>query len=101
MPEIHLKQLGFTYNAYRTLIKKKSQMQKFREKADSKIKHYSNFIWLMMVLKISLEEQLSIKFHMIKHLKFIVIIYVANIKDDLLQSFIKLLMKNLKEAIQL
>ena len=44
MPEIHLKQLGFTYNAYRTLIKKKSQMQKFREKADSKIKHYSNFI---------------------------------------------------------
>ena len=34
-PEIHLRQLGFTYSACRTFIKNKERIQKFKETRDS------------------------------------------------------------------
>ena len=36
MPEMYLKQPGFTYNASRPFTKNKERMQKFKERGDTK-----------------------------------------------------------------
>ena len=36
LPEMHLKQLGFTYSAYRPFTKNKERIQKFKETGDSR-----------------------------------------------------------------
>ena len=71
MPEMHLKQPGFTYSACRQFPKNKERIQKFKETGDTNhtvitkinlIKPAFNMIWLMKILKIYQEEQLLIKF---------------------------------------
>ena len=59
MPEIHLKQLGFTYSACRPFIKNKERIQKFKEKEVLTIFTKTNLIrlvfsmtWIMKILKI-------------------------------------------------
>ena len=36
MPEMHLRQPGFTYSAYRPFTKNKERIQKFKETGDSR-----------------------------------------------------------------
>ena len=59
MPEMHLKQSGFTYNACDPFTKNKERIQKFKETKDkSSIYKYKldkacfHMIWLMAILKI-------------------------------------------------
>ena len=59
MPEMYLKQPGFTYNACGTFTKSKERIQKFKETVDAKfftkmnlIKLVFNMIWHMEVLEI-------------------------------------------------
>ena len=59
MPEIHLRQLGFTYSACGPLTKNKEKIEKCKGKADSRyfiktnwIKLVLNMSWLMEILKI-------------------------------------------------
>ena len=59
MPEMHLKQLGITYNACRPITQNKERIQKFKETGDTNyitkmnlIKPAFNMIWLMEILKI-------------------------------------------------
>ena len=60
MPEMHLKQLGFTYSACRPFTRNKWRIQKFKETEDTKYiygneldKACFNMIWLMEILKFS------------------------------------------------
>ena len=69
MPEMHLKQPGFTYSACGPFTKNKERIQKFKETGDTSyiyemnlIKRAFNMVWLMEILKIQQEEQLPIKF---------------------------------------
>ena len=41
MSEMHLKQLGFTYSAYRSFTKNKERIQKFKETEDTSYIHKS------------------------------------------------------------
>ena len=59
MPEMHLKQPGFTYSACGTFTKKKERIQKFKETGVQTIftkmnliRLVSNMIWLMEILKV-------------------------------------------------
>ena len=61
MPEMHLKQPGFTYSACGPFTKNKERIQKFKETGDTNhtvftkmnlIKPAFNMIWLMEILKI-------------------------------------------------
>ena len=59
MPEMHLKQQGFTYSACGAFIKNNERIQKFKETGDTSyiykmnfIKHPFNTIWLMGILNI-------------------------------------------------
>ena len=59
MPEIHLKQPGFTYSACGPFTKNKERIQKFKETGDTTyiykmnlIRLVFNMIWLMEILKI-------------------------------------------------
>ena len=69
MPEMHLKQPGFTYSACGPFTKNKERIQKFKETGDTSCIYKNkldnacfNMIWPMEILKISKEEQLVIKF---------------------------------------
>ena len=59
MPDMHLKQPGFTYSACGPFTKNKERIQKFKDTEiqaiftkTNLIKHAFNTIWLMEVLKI-------------------------------------------------
>ena len=59
MPEMHLKQPGFTYSACGLFTKNKERIQKFKETGDTSyiykmnlIKLVFNMIWHMEILKI-------------------------------------------------
>ena len=59
MPEMHLKQPGFTYSTCGPFTKNKERIQKFKETGDTKyiyknglIRIVFNMIWLMGILKI-------------------------------------------------
>ena len=59
MPEMHLKQPGFTYCAFGPFTKKKESIQKFKKQETraifakmNVIKPVFNMIWLMEILKI-------------------------------------------------
>ena len=59
MPEMHLKQPGFTYSACGPFTKNKERIQKFKETGDTSyiyklylINHAFSMIWLMANLKI-------------------------------------------------
>ena len=56
IPEMHLKQPGFTYNACGPFIKNKEQIQKFKETRESRYTNQAklafNMMWLMESLKL-------------------------------------------------
>ena len=64
MPEMHLKQPGFTYSACGPFTKNKERIQKFKETGDTSymnlIRLVFNMVWCMEILKISKEEQLLV-----------------------------------------
>ena len=68
MPEMHLKQPGFTYSSCGTFTKNKEFKNLKKQEIPAifikmiLIKHVFNMIWLMEILKIQKEEQLLIKF---------------------------------------
>ena len=69
MPEMRLKQPGFTYSACGPFTKNKERIQKFKEREiqaiftkTNLIKLVFNMIWLIEILKTYQEEQLLIKF---------------------------------------
>ena len=69
MPEMHLKQPGFTYIACGPFTKNKERIQSLKKQEIQAIftkmnliKHAFNMIWLMVILKIQREEQFLIKF---------------------------------------
>ena len=67
MPEVHLKQPGFTYSACGPFTKNKGRIQKFKETGDTRYIYKNeldvfNMIWHLEILKIKQEEKLLIKF---------------------------------------
>ena len=75
MPEMNLRQPGFMYSACGPFTKNKERIQKFKETEDSRHiyqneldKYCFNMTWLIEILKISLEEQLLMKYCVIKDL---------------------------------
>ena len=77
MPEMHSKQPGFTYSAYRLFTKKKKKESKSLKKTGDSRNIYQNELGkarcfqhdtAMKILKIYLEEQLLIKYCVIKYL---------------------------------
>ena len=59
MPEMHLRQPGFTYSACGPFTKNKERIRKFKETGDSRYiyqneldKAFFNMIWLKEILKI-------------------------------------------------
>ena len=69
MPEMYLKQPGFTYRACGPFTKSKEKIQRFKETVDTNYiyknepdKACFNIIWQMEILKILQEEQILIKF---------------------------------------
>ena len=59
MPEMHLKQPGFTYSGCGSFTKNKKRTQKFKETGDTSYIYKNeldkvcfNMIWLMVILKI-------------------------------------------------
>ena len=69
MPEMHLKQPGFTYSPCGTFTKNKERIKKFMQTGDTNfiyknelIKLVFNMIWLMTKQKIQEKELNQIKF---------------------------------------
>ena len=58
MLEVHLRQPGFTYSAFKPVTKNKERTQKFKETVDSRYIYQNeldkvfNMIWRMEILKI-------------------------------------------------
>ena len=69
MPEMHLKQIGFTYSACGPVTKDKERIEKIMQTWNTEYiskndlyKASFNMIWLMVNLKILLKEHKLIKF---------------------------------------
>ena len=78
MPEIHLRQPGFTYNFVERLLKTKKEYKHLKKQEIQDIfiktnwaKVAFNMTWLMEILKFYLEEQPLIKYYVKKHLTLI------------------------------
>ena len=75
MAEMHLRQPGFIYSGCGPFNKNKDRIQKFKETGDSRYIHQHELDkacfkhnMALKILKICLEEQLLIKYFVIKHL---------------------------------
>ena len=95
MPKMYLREQTFTYSTCRLFTKNNEQIQKFKETVDSGYIYQNDLdkasfqqTWLMEILKTYLEEQLLIKYYMIKHSILLKIQNTMDIKEDLLQWFI-------------
>ena len=94
MPELHLKQPGFTYSACGPFTKNKEKIQKYKETGDTNY-IYKNELdkpcfqhdMAYEIFKIEQEEQLLIKFELIKHLILLKILNMTDIKGGLLLWF--------------
>ena len=93
MPEMHLKQPGFTYNACEPLTKNKERIQKFEETGDT------SYIYKNELDKACFQRDMAygdfkdlvkllIKFGEIKHLILLNIINMLSIKKGFLLCFI-------------
>ena len=107
MSEKHLRQLGFTYSACGSFTKNKERTKKKKKKQliqdvfieTKQMRIVFNTIWILEVLKIYLEEQLLIKYHVIKHSILLKIQNMREIIVDLLQWFTNFLIKTLQVVI--
>ena len=100
MSEMHLKQPGFMLVDHFLTPKKEYKNLNKQEIRDifikmNQIKLAFSITWLMGILRISLEEQLLIKYYVLKHLVLLKIPNMMNISVDLFQWFINSLMKSL------
>ena len=108
MPEMNLRQAGFTYIAWGPFTKKKGRTQKPKETGDSKY-IYQNEIdeacfqhdmaYKDFKVKGFLEFELPNKYYMIKHFILLNIQNIMDINADLLQWFINFSIKSLLVVI--
>ena len=96
MSELHLRQPEFKSSSCRSFketnnFKKHDIQDTFIE--TNLIKHAFDIIWIMEILKICLEEQLLIKYYMMKHLILLKTGNMMGIKKVLLQWFTYFLVK--------
>ena len=108
MPEMNLRQAGFTYIAWGPFTKKKGRTQKPKETGDSKY-IYQNKIdeacfqhdmaYKDFKVKGFLELELPNKYYMIKHFILLNIQNIMDINADLLQWFINFSIKSLLVVI--
>ena len=95
MPEMHLKQLEFTYSACRPFTKNKERIQKFKETGDVfLIELVFNTIRHMEILKIQQKEHLLINFSEINHLILQKILNMTDIKEGWRLWFTNFLIKS-------
>ena len=106
MPEMHLRQLGFTYNVCKPFTRTMKEYKNLKKQYIHDIFVKTNWtkltfsmIWLMEVLRVCLEEQLLIKYYLIKDLILLKIQNLMDIKKVLLQCFINFLIKVLLVAV--
>ena len=101
---MHLKHTRFTYCTCTCIsfTKHKGRIQKLKALDSRHIDIFSkneldniSTVWLIVYIKIQLEEQLQIKYYMINHLTLLVIKNMMDIREDSFQWFIRVLMKNL------
>ena len=96
IPENHLRQQEFTHSACVPFMKNKERTQKFKETGDSRyISQKELALKNSLLSKILLEEQLLIKYFMIKHLILLKIQNMRDIKEVLLQWSLSFLIKKL------
>ena len=102
LTEIHLRQSGFTYSACVAFTKNEERIKKFKETGDSRDIYQNEFdkAWFqhdmaIEILIIRLEEQVLIRYCVIKHLILLKIQNMMDINIDLLQYFITFLTKKL------
>ena len=101
MPKMHLRQPGFTYNAFEPFTKNKERIQKFKETG------YSRYIYQNELDKASFQQDMAygdfkdlttrtvlIKYCIIKYLILLKIWNMMRIKGILFQWFISFLIKN-------
>ena len=105
MPEMHLRQPRFTYSACGPLTKnkeykklKKDEIQDIFIKTNY-IQSAFSMIWFMKILRAYPEEQLRIKYYVIKHL-ILVKIKNMDINVDLLQRLTIFLIKS-RQSVRL
>ena len=108
LPEMNLRQAGFTYIAWGPFTKKKGRTQKPKETGDSKY-IYQNEIdeacfqhdmaYKDFKVKGFLELELPNKYYMIKHFILLNIQNIMDINADLLQWFINFSIKSLLVVI--
>ena len=89
---MHVRQSGFTYSACGPFTKNKERIQKLEE-------YVFNRTWLMEILMIQLEEQLLLKYCVIKHLILLKIQNEMDIKEVLLQWLINFLIKKTSDLL--
>ena len=110
MPEMHLREPGFTYSVCGPFTKKKERIQKFKETGDTRYIYkneldkacfqrnmaYGDFKDLA---KRTISDKRTITdLSLIKHLILLKILIMTGIKEVLLLWYIIFLIKNLKEA---
>ena len=100
MPEMHLRQPGFTYSACGPFNKNRERIEKFKETLGLRYIYQNelnkvafNMKWHMEVLKIYLEEQLLVKYYVVKHLILLTIRNMMNISMEFLEWFINFSIK--------
>ena len=100
MPEMHLKQTGFTYSASIPFTKNKERIQKFKETEDSQCIYQNEQDKASFQddmangdFKDLTRRKLLIKYCMIKHLILLKILNMMDINADLLQWSINFFIK--------
>ena len=91
MPEMHLRQPGFTYSACGPFTKNKERIKEFKETRDSRyifitrnqIKIFFIMTWLLEILKIQIEEQLLTKRYVIKNITLLKIFNMMDVNEYL------------------
>ena len=89
MPEMHLKQSGFTYSVCGPLTKNKESIQKFKEAGDTRYKYKNELDKACFQHYMAYGElQLQIKYYVTKHLILLKIQNKKNIKEVLFLNFL-------------
>ena len=108
MPEMNLRQAGFTYIAWGPFTKKRGRTQKPKETGDSKYIYQNetdeacfqhDMAYKDFKVKGFLELELPNKYYMIKHFILLNIQNIMDINADLLQWFINFSIKSLLVVI--
>ena len=85
MPKMHLRQTKFTNSACGAFTKTRKEYKNVKKQRIHDIFIKTNMAWFMKILKIYLEEQLLMKYYLIKLLTLLKIQNIIDINVDLLQ----------------